>query len=212
MQDAYCPEELHTLLVNEFAEKYGKNFAVRGRNFSKNLVEQAWLSYSNNRGLLECFTHAQVTRTFQISSESTSQALNKTLEAIRRRPLASDGQQSNTNTTNAYPGFSSFQTALAAAEKDRTWNRERVRICAESLQHAADQLKELFIEETERQLGGGVDIAHRDFDKRTGGEIHVRWLQDMLEEADKLAATCRRRFALLQVGIVDSVCHLHARL
>ena len=23
MQDAYCPEELHTLLVTEFTEKYG---------------------------------------------------------------------------------------------------------------------------------------------------------------------------------------------
>ena len=69
-------------------------------------MEQAWLSYSNNRGLMDCFTHAQVTRTFQVSGESTTIALNTTLDNIRRRPMASDGQQNNI----AYPGFTSFQT------------------------------------------------------------------------------------------------------
>ena len=73
-----------------------------------------------------------------------------------------------------------------------------MRICADTLQHAADQLKELFAEEGERQRD--VDMAYRDFDKKTGGEVRVRWLQEMLEEANQLAATCRRRFMLLQVG------------
>ena len=74
-----------------------------------------------------------------------------------------------------------------------------MRLCADTLQHAADQLKEFFVEEGERQ--GSIDLAFRDFDKRTGGELRVRALQEMLEEANQLAATCRRRFMLLQARV-----------
>jgi len=66
MPDTYTPEEVHALLVTDFVARYGKNFVNRGRNYAKGEVEQAWLTYSNNRGVLDCLTHAQISRAFQV--------------------------------------------------------------------------------------------------------------------------------------------------
>ena len=66
MPDTYTPEEVHASLVTDFVARYGKNFVNRGRNYAKGVVEQAWLTYSNNRGVLDCLTHAQISRAFQV--------------------------------------------------------------------------------------------------------------------------------------------------
>jgi hypothetical protein len=109
-----------------FAKKFGQNFILRGHKFSRPLIESAWLGFNNYQSIVEVLTKAQIVRAMLSTGDSLG--INKALNEVRGR----------------------------YDDRDKMWDRERVKRCAEALLMASDHTKAL------------LRAAHRDYGDNTG--------------------------------------------
>jgi hypothetical protein len=117
VQEHLSPSRMTDFAKKLFLKKFGKHLLSRAQNVSREIIELAWTGYNNYKAFgAAALTKAQLAKAVTNASESSHVLVS--LEEVR-------------------------QKHLATASDERKWDKERVFKCAELLQLAIDQTKNI---------------------------------------------------------------------
>lgn len=111
VQECMTPAEFNDMVQKAFAKRFGKQLQVRAQNLARSLTDSLWTSFNNYKGVTDAVTKAQVLKSFSLTSDSAG--VKNALDELRG--------------------------SIKRAEDDTEWDKERIRLGAETLQYAIDR-------------------------------------------------------------------------
>jgi hypothetical protein len=127
VQEIFSPQDCFEYIFNAFGKRFGKNFVARATNTAITITESAWTGYSNFKSITDPLTPGQLLR--GINTAPGGSEVKSSLDVVRKIELKT-------------------QKEREAAEEEKRWDRERVKLCAELLQFAIDRLRAIVDPET----------------------------------------------------------------